>query len=104
MKAESAFPIDNPDNDLKILNLKRTLEDLDKAMQIIQNHKDDPDDDATEKMATWTNQRRHDWRAQRKEDEASQAPKNVVSHDVEGHYLLGDPCDDPESSKNQGQE
>jgi hypothetical protein len=31
MEAELAFPIDNPDNDLKTLDLKLTLKDLDKA-------------------------------------------------------------------------
>jgi hypothetical protein len=34
--------------------MKQTLEDLDEAMQIIENHKDDLDDDATEKMTMWT--------------------------------------------------
>jgi hypothetical protein len=53
---ESAFLINNPDIDLKTLDPKQTLEDLYKAMQIIENHKDDPDDDATEKMMTWTKQ------------------------------------------------
>jgi hypothetical protein len=58
MEAESAFPIDNPDNDLKTLNPTQTLEDLDEARQIIENHKDDLDDDATEKTTTWTKQQR----------------------------------------------
>jgi hypothetical protein len=76
-------------------------------MQIIENHKDDPDDDATEKTMKWMKQRRQDWQdwqTQRKEDAVSQAPKDVVSHDAEGQYQPGDPCDDPECSKNQGQE
>jgi hypothetical protein len=30
-EVESAFPINNPDNDLKTPDLKQTLEDLDKA-------------------------------------------------------------------------
>jgi hypothetical protein len=55
-EVESAFPIDNPDNDLKTLDLKQTLEDLNEAKQIIENHKYDPDDDATEKMMTWMKQ------------------------------------------------
>jgi hypothetical protein len=73
-------------------------------MQIIKNHKDDTDDDATEKTTTRTKQRQQDWQAQRKEDEASQALKDVVSHDAGGQYQPGDLCDDPEYSKNQGQE
>jgi hypothetical protein len=35
MKAELAFPIDNPDNDLKTIDLKLTLKDLDEAKQIV---------------------------------------------------------------------
>jgi hypothetical protein len=38
------------------------------------------------------------------EDEASQAPKDVVSHDAMGQCQPGDTCDDVEYSKNQGQE
>jgi hypothetical protein len=34
MKAELAFPVDNPDNDLKTLDPKLTLKDLDEAKQI----------------------------------------------------------------------
>jgi hypothetical protein len=58
IEAESAFPIDNPDNDLKTLDPKQTLEDLDEAMQIIENYKDDPDDDATKQTTTWIKQHR----------------------------------------------
>jgi hypothetical protein len=106
-KDEYAFPINNPNNDLRTLDPKQTLEDLDEANQIIENYKDDLDDDAIEKMITWMKQRRQDWqdwRAQQKEDEVSQALKNVVSHDTGGQYQPDDPCDDPEYSKNQGQE
>jgi hypothetical protein len=74
-------------------------------MQIIENHKDDPNDDATEKMMMWTKQRRQDWqdwRVQRKEDKASQAPKDVVSHGAGSQYQPDYLCDDPEYSKNQG--
>jgi hypothetical protein len=53
MKVELAFPIDNPDNDLKTLDSKLTLKDLDEAYQIAGGHKDDPNDDATEQMTTW---------------------------------------------------
>jgi hypothetical protein len=56
-EAESAFPIDNLDNDLKTLDPKQTLEDLDEAKQIIKNHKDDTYDDAIEKMMAWMKQR-----------------------------------------------
>jgi hypothetical protein len=35
MEAELAFSIDNPDNDLKTLDLKLTLKDLDEAKQIV---------------------------------------------------------------------
>jgi hypothetical protein len=55
--AESAFPIDNSDNDLNTLDLKQTLEDLNEAKQIIEIYKYDPDDDATDKMTTWMKQR-----------------------------------------------
>jgi hypothetical protein len=48
MKAELAFPIDNPDNDLKTLDPKLTLKDLNEAKQIVGGQKDDPDDDATD--------------------------------------------------------
>jgi hypothetical protein len=48
MEAELAFPIDNPDNDLKTLDPKLTLKDLDEAKQIARGQKDVPDDDATE--------------------------------------------------------
>jgi hypothetical protein len=34
MKVELAFPIDNTDNDLKTLDLKLTLKDLNEAKQI----------------------------------------------------------------------
>jgi hypothetical protein len=56
MEAELAFPIDNPDNDLKTLDPKLTLEDLDEAKQIVGGQKDDPDDDATKQMTMWTKQ------------------------------------------------
>jgi hypothetical protein len=72
-------------------------------MQIIKNYKDDLDDDATKKTMTWTKQRwqvKQDWQAQRKEDEASQAPKDDVSHSVGGQYQPDDSCDDPKYGKN----
>jgi hypothetical protein len=59
MEAELAFPIDNPDNDLKTLDLKLTLKDLDEAKQIARGQKDILDDDATEQITTWTKQ--HMW-------------------------------------------
>jgi hypothetical protein len=34
MEVELAFPIDNPDNDLKTLDSKLTLKDIDEAKQI----------------------------------------------------------------------
>jgi hypothetical protein len=52
MEAELAFPINNPDNDLKTFDPKLTLKDLDEAKQIVGGQKDDPDDDATEQMMT----------------------------------------------------
>jgi hypothetical protein len=58
-------------------------------------------------MMTWTKQRQQDWqdwRAQRKEDKVSQTPKDIVSHCIRGQYQPDDWCDDPEYSKNQGQE
>jgi hypothetical protein len=58
MEAELAFPIDNPDNDLKTLDPKLTLKNLDKANQITGGQKDVPDDDATEQMTTWMKQHR----------------------------------------------
>jgi hypothetical protein len=51
-------------------------------MQTAGSHKGGPDDDATEKTTMWTKQR--------KEDEASQAPKDVVSHDDGGQCQPGD--------------
>jgi hypothetical protein len=47
MEAELAFPIDNPDNDLKTLDPKLTLKDLDEVKQIVGGQKDVPDDDVT---------------------------------------------------------
>jgi hypothetical protein len=58
MEAELAFPINNPDNDLKTLDLKLTLKDLDETNQIVKSQKDDPDNDAIEQMMTWTKQHR----------------------------------------------
>jgi hypothetical protein len=58
MEAELAFPIDNPDNDLKTLDLKLTLKNLDKAKQIAEGQKDDPYDDAIEQMMTLMKQHR----------------------------------------------
>jgi hypothetical protein len=52
MEAGLAFPIDNPNNNLKTLDSKLTLKDLDEAKQIVRGQKDDPDDDATEQMMT----------------------------------------------------
>jgi hypothetical protein len=51
-------------------------------MQTVESHKGGPDDDAIEKTMAWTKQRMQSWQncqAQRKEDEVSQAPKDVVS-------------------------
>jgi hypothetical protein len=56
MEAELAFPINNSDNDLKTLDPKLTINDFDEAKQIARGQKDDPDDDATEQMTTWTKQ------------------------------------------------
>jgi hypothetical protein len=58
MEAKLAFPIDNSDNNLNTLDSKLTLKDLDEAKQIVGDQKDDPDDDATEQMTTWTKQHR----------------------------------------------
>jgi hypothetical protein len=58
MEAELAFLIDNPDNDLKTLDPKLTLKDLDKAKPIAGGQKDETDDDATEQMMTWMKQHR----------------------------------------------
>jgi hypothetical protein len=87
MEAELAFLIDNPDNDLKTLNLKLTLKDLDEAKQIVGGQTNDPDDDTTEQMMTRMKQHRRsgqDWWTQQKLDEASQAPKDAVNHDDGG--------------------
>jgi hypothetical protein len=54
MEAKLAFPVKNPDNDLKTLDPKLTLKDLDEAKQIAGGQKDVPDDDATEQMMMWT--------------------------------------------------
>jgi hypothetical protein len=56
MEVELTFPIDNPDNDLKTINLKLTLKGLNKAKQIVGGQKDDPDDAATEQMTMWMKQ------------------------------------------------
>jgi hypothetical protein len=53
MEAESAFRSDNLDNDLNTPDLKQTLEDLDEVKQIIEIHKYDRDDDATDKTMMW---------------------------------------------------
>jgi hypothetical protein len=66
-----------------------------KATQTVESHKDDLDDDATEKTTTQTKQRRH-----RKEDEASQTPKDDVSHDDKDQYQPSDPSNNYEYSKN----
>jgi hypothetical protein len=58
MEAELAFPINNPANDLKTLDPKLTLKDLDEANQIVKDQKDDPDNDVIEQMMTWTKQHR----------------------------------------------
>jgi hypothetical protein len=97
----------DPDNDLKTLDPKLTLKDIDEAKQIVGGQKDDPDDDVTEQLTTWPKQHRQswqDWWTQQKEDEANQAPKDVVNHDDRGQCQPGDQCDDPEYSKHQGQE
>jgi hypothetical protein len=56
MEAKLAFPIDNPDNDLKTLDPKLTLKDLDEAKQIVGGQKDDSDNDDAEQMTTWMKQ------------------------------------------------
>jgi hypothetical protein len=48
--------MDNPDNDLNTPDLKQTLEDLDEAKQIIEIHKNDLDDYATDKTTMWMKQ------------------------------------------------
>jgi hypothetical protein len=53
MEAKLAFLIDNPDNNLKTLDPKLTLKDLDEAKQIAGGQKDVPNDDACEQMMTW---------------------------------------------------
>jgi hypothetical protein len=58
MEVELTFPIDNPDNDLKTLDPKPALKDLDEAKQIAGGQKDDPDNGVTEQMTTWTKQHR----------------------------------------------
>jgi hypothetical protein len=58
MEAKLAFPINNPDNDLKTFDLKLTLKDLDEAKQIAERQKDVPDDDDTEQIMTWMKQHR----------------------------------------------
>jgi hypothetical protein len=58
MEVEPAFPIDNPNNDLKTHNLKLTLKDLYEAMQTARSHKGGPADDAIKQMMTWMKQRR----------------------------------------------
>jgi hypothetical protein len=58
MEAELVFSINNPDNDLKTLDPKLTLKNIDKAKQIVKGQKDDPDDDAIEQMTTCTKQHR----------------------------------------------
>jgi hypothetical protein len=60
IEVELAFPIDNPDKDLKALDLKLILKDLNEAKQIVGGQKDDPDDDATEQMMAWMEQH---WRS-----------------------------------------
>jgi hypothetical protein len=52
MEAELAFPIDNLDNDLKTIDPKLTLKDLDEAKQIVGGQKDDPDNDVAEQTTT----------------------------------------------------
>jgi hypothetical protein len=56
MEARPAFPIDNPDNDLKTLDPKLTLKNLDEAKQTVGSHKGGPDGDATEQTMTWMKQ------------------------------------------------
>jgi hypothetical protein len=58
MEVELAFSIDNPDNDLKTLDPKLTLKDIDEAKQIAGGQKDVSDDDATEQIMTWMKQHR----------------------------------------------
>jgi hypothetical protein len=53
-EVEPVFLIDNPDNDLKTLDLKQTLKDLDKVMLTGRSNKGGPDDDVTEPITTWT--------------------------------------------------
>jgi hypothetical protein len=58
MEVELAFSIDNPDNDLKTLDPKLTLKEIDEAKQIAGGQKDVSDDDATEQIMTWMKQHR----------------------------------------------
>jgi hypothetical protein len=49
-------------------------------MQIIENHKDVPDDNATKKMTMWMKQRWQDWqewRAQQKEEKPVKLQKTL---------------------------
>ncbi|WVZ83712.1 hypothetical protein U9M48_030832 [Paspalum notatum var. saurae] len=87
-------------------DLKPNLRDHDETKWTNGSHTDDPTDDATDQKTKWMRQpkRSHqNWQTQRKEDEASPAPKGAKSHDDEGQYQPGDPCDDPEHSKSQNQ-
>jgi hypothetical protein len=59
MEVELAFSIDNPDNDLKTLDPKLTLKDIDEAKQIAGGQKDVSDDDATEQIMT--SKKQHRW-------------------------------------------
>jgi hypothetical protein len=52
-EVEPVFLIVNPDNDLKTLDLKLTLKDIDEVMPTGRSNKGGPDDDATEPMTTW---------------------------------------------------
>jgi hypothetical protein len=56
MEDGHAFPIDNPNNDLKTLDPKLTLKDLDEAKQIVRSHNGGSDDDASEQTTMWMKQ------------------------------------------------
>jgi hypothetical protein len=56
MEAGHAFPIDNPNNDIKTLDPKLTLKDLDEAKQTVRSHNGGSDDDATEQTMMWMKQ------------------------------------------------
>ena len=109
-EAESVYLTYSPDN-LETRLLRQTLKDHDEVKKIDATYKDVLNDDATEQKTQWRMQhkrrrrwRRQDWQGQRKEDEASQAPRDAVSLGGKGQYQPESPCIDPEQNKNQNRE